>query len=150
MGQARKKDAKYNGVCRRPADEVLFHPERWFYTEIEAPKAAICHAETWALIEIVNNKGYDKGDIIKYFLPYRKQNLDDHKFICSGFSWAVIFKVAIWWYAFDPLSFAKSNLWKLIQHREVTDLPSPFRLALWCNKAGFKFNDLATGKEMKL
>jgi hypothetical protein len=149
MGQSGGKNRKYNGVCQRTADEVLIHPHRWFYAELELPDTAVAHAESWAMLEVANNKGYDIGDIMKYFFPVRHQSMSDHKFICSGFSWAFLFKCAMWYCVVDKAKFMDDKLWKLIQHREITDLPSPVRLAMWMYQAGYKFYSLETGKEIQ-
>lgn len=144
MGRAGGSKRKYNGVCKRPASEVLIHPERWFYEEWEAPEEAINYAIAWAEKEIILNKGYDVLDICKYFLPVRTQNLEDHKMICSGFTWAFMCKAAFYWIAIDKKSFYKSKLSKLIDRRMITELPSPVRLTLWELKAGIEFRDLKT------
>lgn len=139
MGQAGGKNrVKYNGICKRPASEVLKHPERWYYYEIKVEAKAVERAMLDADLMVANNRGYDVADILKYFLPIRTQDLGDAKMICSGFSWVVLYDISYWSY--------QEQLYARGRHRN--DLPSPFRLSLWCKDAGLIPVDLATNKNL--
>jgi len=148
MGQAGGKNRKGGGTCCRPASEILKNPHRWFYTEIETTETALDYAVKWAETAVANNKGYDKKDIAKYFLPIRKQNVQDNKFICSGFCWAFIFKLAVRALVGTQQVSEVRTLYRLIGGKEINMLPSPVRLAMWMKKAGFRFYAL-DGKEIK-
>lgn len=87
MGQTRNKNAPpEDGVVKRPAYQVLKHPERWDYMEFDVPIWAFKLAVTWANHQVHKNKGYDKKAIASYFIrffgwvPHSKD-----KFICSEF-----------------------------------------------------------------
>jgi hypothetical protein len=84
MGQIRDKKAKYNGVCVRPASEVLTHSERWFYTELETHDEDYRKMIVFMQDEVKNNKGYDVSMILNFFIPVGIGRKD--KYICSEFS----------------------------------------------------------------
>ncbi len=73
----------YKGTCKRPASEVIKHPERWDYMEFDIPEDLYYAMQTWMEIQVENNRGYDKKAIISFFWPKRFHNAD--KFICSEF-----------------------------------------------------------------
>lgn len=133
---------KYNGICKRPAYEILIHPERWYYYEMQVEDNALESALLAADLKVVNNKGYDIADIIKYFLPVRTQDPNDGRMICSGFSW--------WFIRVLCNHTINTHAWlnKLCEHRTEQHLPSPFRLSLWCKDAGLIPVDLATNKNL--
>ena len=60
-----------NGSVIRPACEVIKHPERWDFFEIEVEDHMYNHAISHALSAVKNNKGYDKPLIVSFFFPYR-------------------------------------------------------------------------------
>lgn len=83
------------GVTIRPADMVLMHPERWFYTEYEFTMkhgdAFMLRRRVWErlLWEWEHNQGYDKRCIISFFWPFgRFHSLD--KWICSEIVTAIM------------------------------------------------------------
>lgn len=57
----------YKGTCKRPASEVLKHPERWDYVEIEIEEKDYERLVYWMDLEVENNQGYGKLDILKFF-----------------------------------------------------------------------------------
>ncbi len=69
-----------NGVVKRPAAQVLKHPERWDYIEIGVEDDRIIN---WMDISVENNPGYDIKCIISFFWPWRWHK--SSKFICSEF-----------------------------------------------------------------
>lgn len=73
----------YRGTCKRPASQVLKHPERWDYMEFDVPEDLYYAMKAWMETQVENNKGYDKKAIISFFWPKRFHNAD--KFICSEF-----------------------------------------------------------------
>ena len=133
---------KYNGICKRPAYEVLIHPDRWYYIEMQVESNALESALLAADLRVANNKGYDVAHILKYFLPVRTQDVYDDKMICSGFSWWFIYVVCRY--------MINTPAWlnKLCGNRTERHLPSPFRLSLWCKDAGLIPFDLKTGKNL--
>ena len=70
-----------NGTVIRPARDVLTHPERWDYCEIEVPDEKALEAMAWAQVEALNNKGYDKLQILGFFFPWRFGRADQN--ICT-------------------------------------------------------------------
>ena len=74
----------YKGTCKRPASEILKHPERWDFAEVDIPKDLYYAMLAWMEIQVENNKGYDKKAILSFFWPKRFHNAD--KFICSEFA----------------------------------------------------------------
>ena len=146
MGQAGGKNrVNYNGICKRPASEVLKHPERWYYYEMQVEANALESALLSADLRVANNKGYDIKDILKYFLPVRTQDVNDDKMICSGFSWWFIYVLYRYSYFGVETPMALENL---CIKRTEQHLPSPFRLSLWCKDSGLIPVDLATGKNL--
>ena len=73
-----------NGTVKRPASEVIKHPERWDYVEIDIPEDDYNRLIYWMELEVENNKGYGKRDIGKFvglgFLADPERN------ICSEFT----------------------------------------------------------------
>jgi len=127
-------DGDNNGSVKRPANEILKHPERWYYFEYEVYDEAFDYMVKWMETQVVNNQGYDKRDIAKFFLPIRKQNPNDFQKICSGFCWVSLFRIL---------------RWVPFRTKKMDDLPSPLLLAYWQVKAGAKPIDLRTGKEIQ-
>jgi hypothetical protein len=130
MGQIRNKNAKYNGVCKRPASEVLMNPERWFYCEFDVCLTAYSEMLTEMNAELAANKGYDIEMILNFFLPLGFGKMD--KWICSEFSnhhakiglscgWAVTF--------YDIYNALKDTF-------------SPMRTAKTLHKLGVQFYNL--------
>ncbi len=99
----------YKGTCKRPASEVLKHPERWDYIEFDLPEDLYYATLAWMEIQVENNQGYDKKAIISFFWPKRFHNAD--KFICSEFCYRAAIEAGI-------LPFGKPNT-----------VPSPRRLS---------------------
>lgn len=73
-----------NGVVKRPASEVLKNPGRWDYYEIEVDESFYNDMIDWMEVAVLDNEGYDKRAILKFFNPFaRSSSLD--KYICSEF-----------------------------------------------------------------
>lgn len=140
MGQA--GDKKVNGCVCRPASEILTTPRRWYYYEYEVCEQAFDYMKTWMDLQVANNVQYDMWDITKFFLPIRKQDVDDFQKICSGFSWIALYKAAIMQQlnAFQELTF------RLVYDNQIDDLFSPLLMSYKQYKAGAKAIDLETGK----
>lgn len=129
MGQIRNKGTKYNGVCVRPASEVLFHPERWFYAEFQVCDEAYNRMIAFMQDEVKNNKGYDVSMIFNFFLPIGIGSKD--KWICSEFSNAA---------ALAGLGCRCSDYKKIAAALKTKF--SPMRTANTLHKLGVKFYNL--------
>ena len=57
---------KDNGTVKRPASEVLKHPERWYYYEVECDEQLFSDALTAAEVKCKNNKGYGVRTLLKF------------------------------------------------------------------------------------
>ncbi len=106
----------YNGTVKRPASEVITHPERWDYYEIEISDGSYCAMVVFMEAACERNKGYDKPALLKFFLPFWRKSTPD-KYICSEFVQAALHFIGI----FDEL-----YLW------------SPRRLSRKLGKLGYK------------
>lgn len=138
MGQIRNKGTKYNGVCSRPASEILKHPERWFYAEFE-----ICEPAYWEMMSAMNNellanKGYDVAMILNFFVPIGIGAKD--KWICSEFSNH---------HAKIGLSCRECCQEYLAIYNALKDTLSPMRTAKTLNKLGVKFYNI-DGSEIEI
>lgn len=109
-----------NGVVKRPAAQVLKHPERWDYIEIEVDKTIYDMAVTWMNKTVDSNPGYDIKCILSFFWFRRWHR--SRKFICSEFCERVLWRL----YIFDRIR-----------------CPSPRRLSRWLVQKGYKINHLA-------
>jgi len=111
-----------NGNVCRPAREVLTHPERWDYVEIEVADLLFEYAKAKADKRVANNKGYSKKDLARFFMPLWTLKLlglyDKDKQICSE-------EVALW--LFDMYVFG-----------DFDPLISPRRLSRKLVKRGYK------------
>jgi hypothetical protein len=130
MGQIRNKGAKYNGVCCRPAQEVLYNPDRWFYCEFEICLEAYNRMISSMLNELLANKGYDISMLLNFFLPVGIGRKD--KWICSEFSNH---------HAKIGLSCRDCSTHRNI-YEALKDTYSPMRTAKILNKIGVKFFNL--------
>lgn len=145
-------DGKNNGAVKRPASDVLKNPERWYYYEFEVCNEAFDKMILWLDLQVANNTGYDwHGDILKFFLPYRKQNVDDTHKICSGISWIAFFKAMCrdLVESKNPIRTKMQEIYfELIKNSE-DDLFSPLLMSYKIYKAGAVAIDLATGLALK-
>ncbi len=124
LGQAGGKNRRpETGVVCRPANEILFHPERWYYQTVSCSDYGYEMMLEWMHIWLSRNRGYNKADIADFFNPfYRTQDLE--KFICSGFCWAA-FVVSQNPIASDAIELARAS------GHMITELPSPLRMTQW-------------------
>jgi len=95
-----------NGTVIRPASEVLKHPGRWSYMEIEVKDVLYEKAVRWAHCMARDNKGYNKRMIASFFNPFKKRIVtDDDMYICSvavqGWHW--VLDMFDDWYIWSPL-----------------------------------------------
>jgi hypothetical protein len=134
-----------NGCVRRPASEVLTTPRRWYYYEFEVCTEAYEYMVKWMEHQVADNICYDKAELAKFFLPIRTQNPDDHKKICSGFSWVAAYKA----WCRDIIAHHGNVDLSLIRKHKINDLFSPLLMSYHLFKAGAKPIDLETGKEIK-
>ena len=111
-------DAK--GTVSRPASEVLTHPERWDYIEVDIPEDLFLMGKVWMNDQVRNNLGYDFKAIGSFLTPWRFHN--KYKNICSEFgdNYCVVCKILT-----GPYS-----------------VPSPRRLAKVLVKMGHKLERL--------
>jgi len=129
MGQVRNKGTKYNGVCCRPASEILKHPERWYYAEFDVCDEAYKKMVEFMQDEVKNNKGYDVSMILNFFIPIGIGRKD--KWICSEFSNAAA-KIGLGCQCTDYKDIADA----------LSDKFSPMRTASTLYKLGVKFYNL--------
>lgn len=142
-----------DGIVMRPADDVLKHPERWWYSEFEVPKAAMEYSLAWCEGMVKNNKGYDKDDIWKFLqinTKKRIQDVEDGKMICSGAVWAAMFKD--WEWCMDNTNWIQvyQTEWygimsRLFRNRSINLIMSPLLLAIWQYQAGMHFYECRDG-----
>jgi hypothetical protein len=82
-----------NGTVKRPANEVLDHPENWDYIEIELEDHKYDNLITLMQIEVEGNEGYSKWDLLKFISPIHFP--DNDRNICSEFVDYMLFQVDI-------------------------------------------------------
>jgi hypothetical protein len=70
-----------NGTVKRPASEVLDHPENWMYIEAEMPTGNYNSMMRFLENEVRLNKGYSKRDLMKFLSPVHFP--DNKRNICS-------------------------------------------------------------------
>lgn len=100
----------YDGCVKRPASEVLTHPERWDYVEFDVPNAFYDAGIAWMSYVVEHNTGYSKKLIGRFFFPWVK---DVDRYICSKFCDYALFHFRI---------------------LHVLSCPSPLRLGSWFKK----------------
>ena len=111
----------WNGVRFAPASEVLKHPERWSYIEIEVDDERFEEAIGFASLEV--DKPYDFLAILGFVIPFGVQN--KAKWYCS--------EICSWF-----ISLCKGERW---QFKRI----SPRRMAYNWVKAGYKLVPLKGG-----
>ncbi len=114
-----KGEIKYSGVVARPAAEVLKHPGRWCYVEIEVTQDAYDNLIEGMDGSVKDNPGYDIWCILSFF--WYKRLFAGKKFICSEFCQAALFIVGVF--------------------KELR-CPSPRRLSRWLVDKGYKIHSL--------
>ena len=102
----------YKGTCKRPASEVLKHPERWDYMEFDIPEDDYNRLVYWMDLEVENNKGYDMKASLSHLTPWRFHNIDKNN--CSEFG----HNAAI-------IAMIKDILWRAVK-KQKTALPHDF------------------------
>jgi len=143
-----------DGIVMRPASDILTHPERWMYSEFDVPKAALDYSMAWCKEMVDNNKGYDKKDIYNFFKidgKKRIQDINDGKLICSGATWAAMYKIWEWCKKNVLLQDDKDVLWyrilaQLFKDRDITNIMSPLLLAIWEYQIGVHFYEVKDGR----
>jgi hypothetical protein len=81
---------KSNGTRKQDASLTLKHPEHWHYIEIPVGEVNYKYMISWMELQVKNNKGYAKWDILKFVSPIHFP--DDERNICSEFC-----NNALWW-----------------------------------------------------
>lgn len=109
-----------NGTVKRPASEVLKHPDRWDVCEVEVPAGYKYECGmNWMKAAVINNKGYSKWDIIRFISPIHFP--DNDRNICSEFVNNALYYMGVW------------DKWGIV---------SPRRLAYKLKQAGYKIEPL--------
>ena len=108
-----------NGVVKRPAAQVLRHPSRWHYAEIEISEAEFRLMTEFLEMWVERNPGYDILCIISFFMPWRW--FKGEKFICSEFVY---------------FALVYAGVFKTLR------CPSPRRLSRWLVDKGYKITSL--------
>ena len=142
-----------DGIVTRPASDILTHPERWMYSEFDVPKAGLDYSIAWCKEMVDNNKGYDKKDIYNFFKidgKKRIQDVNDGKLICSGATWAAMYKIWEWCKKNVLLQDDKDMLWyrilaQLFKDRDITNIMSPLLLAVLEYQVGAHFYEVSDG-----
>lgn len=142
-----------DGIVMRPASDVLKHPGRWRYSEFEVPKAAVDSSMAWCREMVANNKGYDKKDIAKFFTlngKKRIQDVNDGKLICSGATWAAMWKIWEWCLenkvpVYNDFFGWFNLLIRLFGERSINLIMSPILLAIWQYQAKCHFYECSDG-----
>ena len=73
---------KLDGVCKRKAEFVLRHPDRWDYCEIEIKYPRCLFVEDFWDAKLTGNTGYDLWGILGFALPWGNVGAKD-KYYCS-------------------------------------------------------------------
>ena len=110
-----------NGVVKRPASEVLKNPGRWDWYEVEINEFWFNSMIMWMNDKVVENRGYDKPAIKKFFNPFPRES-DWDRFICSEFGQGALFMAGVF---------------------GLIELLSPRRLSARLNKMGLKAKGVA-------
>jgi hypothetical protein len=122
------RKGKYNGVRKAPAAEVLEHPHRWYFYEIEMNQQAYDAMVFWMSAEVISNLGYDKLAIGSYFTPFRWG--DPKRWICSEFTGEAINQAA-------EKTYPEAE-WSGKYLDKYRRCPSPLRLSGWLNQMGLE------------
>lgn len=138
LGQASAKGRKYNGACKRPADEVLKHPKRWFYATVQMPDVAYEYFIN-SLQEAVDAKSkYETPLLRRFFMPNSWVKDDPNEYICSEFMEDKL-RDAFGRGLLLPWNSQEICLCCYLKtHHNV----SPLRLALLMYLSGYRFYDL--------
>jgi len=115
-----------NGVVRRPARDVLKHPDRWDYIEIEISNERYLMLCRFLAKAVRDNKGYDLLTLGKFFLPFAKwRRSDPKKFICSEFVQYMLWLIGI----FDKQAlWSPRRLWKKLNDKGYYTIPLKRRM----------------------
>lgn len=130
-------DKATRGCVVRPAQNVLKHPERWYYWELTTEDEYYEDMIQWLQWITANNPGYGKGEIGSFFIPIR---LDTKGIICSGHSreasvkarffkeMKILFSIWKLKFTFDNWSplLLSFNLWLLSKTNK--NIKGPYRL----------------------
>jgi hypothetical protein len=73
----------HNGTVKRPASEVLDHPEHWEYVEVELADDQYELLTCIMNLAVGQNAGYATWDILKFLSPVHFS--DNKRYICSEF-----------------------------------------------------------------
>ncbi len=142
-----------DGIVMRPASDILTHPDRWMFSEFDVPKEGMEYSMAWCNEMVGGNQGYDKKDIWRFFELNGKKRIhdvNDGKLICSGATWAAIYKIWEWCKKNVLLQDDKDMLWymilaQLFKDRDITNIMSPLLLAVWQYQVGAHFYEVSDG-----
>ena len=140
----------YKGTCKRPASEVIKHPERWDYVEVEIEEKDYNRLVYWMDLEVENNKGYDMKASLSHLTPWRFHDIDKNN--CSEFGHNAAIIAMIKGFLWRAVKKQKTKLphdfyiWemptKIAYLSKFFKLPCPRRLARMLTKAGYKIERL--------
>jgi hypothetical protein len=83
----------HKGVQLRPASQVLKHPDRWMYQEIEMSDEQLTDLRIMSKRLADRKIGYGIKEILSFFIPFGRWNSEDY--ICSEVVWYVLYCVSI-------------------------------------------------------
>ncbi len=109
-----------DGTVHRPVKDVIKDASRWWQWEIKAPSKDMQLALMYGYNEVVNNEGYSKRDISKFF-PVVRHLVPNEKIrnICSEFSYRFM-TIATFFKKFKLVS-PRLMAWEI--YRETGTLP---------------------------
>ena len=83
------------GTCIRPACDILKHPNRWDYQEIECTESQYRALQIACDLMVKFNKGYDMSAIVSFFNPFGRYPCKQDMYICSEAVWVALWKACI-------------------------------------------------------
>ncbi|GAG47483.1 unnamed protein product, partial [marine sediment metagenome] len=66
------KRGAHNGSVSRPAAQILTHPDRWDYIEINLFPEDYAAMMRWMAYAVKHNRGYDTATLLKFFNPFSR------------------------------------------------------------------------------
>ena len=83
------------GTCIRPVSDILNHPDRWDYQEIECTDGQYKALQIACDLMVKFNKGYDMSAIVSFFNPFGRYPCKQDMYICSEAVWVALWKAGI-------------------------------------------------------
>lgn len=84
-----------NGTCIRPASDILKHPDRWDYQEIELTDKQYSDLLETIDVLVKSNAGYDEKAIISFFNPFGRWPRSSAMGICTEVVWYALVMIDV-------------------------------------------------------